>query len=31
MKLKRDKEMQDRMMSGKRKKYSPEERQAHII
>lgn len=31
MKLKRDKEIQDRMMSGKRKKYSPEERQALLI
>lgn len=31
MKLRRDKEIQDRMMSGKRKKYSPEERQALLI
>lgn len=31
MKTRRDKEIQDRMMSGKRKKYTPEERQALII
>jgi tubulin polyglutamylase TTLL6/13 len=31
MKARRDKEIQDRMMSGKRKKYTPEERQALII
>ena len=31
MKIKRDKEIQDRMMSGKRKKYTPEEKQALII
>ena len=28
MKVKRDKEIQERMLSGKRKKYTPEERQA---
>ena len=27
MKSRRDKEIQERMMSGKRKKYTPEERQ----
>ena len=27
MKSKRDKEIQERMLSGKRKKYTPEERQ----
>jgi len=31
MKIKRDKEIQERMMSGKRKKYTPEERAANVI
>ena len=31
MKIKRDKEIQQRMMSGKRKKYTPEERKAMVI
>jgi hypothetical protein len=31
LKAKRDREIQERMMSGKRKKYTPEERQAAII
>ena len=31
MKTRRDKEIQDRMMSGKRKKYTPQERQALTV